>query len=45
MLATLFLAAASKKIAFIGVAIVLVMVAYGYSQDIKKKNRDNSRYK
>lgn len=38
MLTTIFLAAASKNIAFVGVAIVLVFVVYGYYLDIKKKN-------
>ncbi len=41
MLITMLLAAASKKIAFIGVAIVLVFVVYGYYLDIKKKNEQN----
>ena len=38
VLTTIFLAAASKTIAFVGVAIVMVFVVYGYYLDIKKKN-------
>jgi hypothetical protein len=41
MLTAIMLAAASKKIAFVGVAIVLVFVVYGYYLDIKKKNEQN----
>ncbi len=43
MLIAIFLAASSKTIAFVGVAIVLVLVVYGYSQDIAKKNSDKRR--